>query len=409
MPKRRRPSRRGGQSARGQGAKKPQGGDGAPTRAQAQKNGQVPKKTPPGDGAPPRPAQDAGLTRVPPPARRPPGPAADKPKRPRTSKSGRAAAPAGRSVVAGARATAPLPFMAWRKLAAGISASLLVLAIASLAIRGLAFGLDFTGGTQVEVSYSGTADLPDMRGRLARAGFDDAVVLHFGSDHEALIRLPQGGGDRAAENALAALAEDVDNPPTLRRVEFVGPQVGEELREQGGMALLAALLLVMLYVAFRFQLKFSIGAVVALAHDVLITLGLFALFGWDFDLTVLAALLAVIGYSLNDTIVVSDRIRECFRNMSNPPAEVIDIALTQTLGRTTVTSLTTLLVLLALATLGGELIWGFALALIIGVLVGTYSSIYVVTNVLLAMGIRQDDLLVLEKKEGEDADPKAPR
>ena len=188
----------------------------------------------------------------------------------------------------------------------------------------------------------------------------------------------------------------------LRRVEFVGPQIGQELREQGGMALLAALLLVMLYVAFRFQLKFAVGAVAALAHDVLITLGAFALFGWDFDLTVLAALLAVIGYSLNDTIVVADRIRECFRASVKPAVDLIDIALNQTLGRTVVTSLTTLLVLLALASLGGELIRGFALALIVGVLVGTYSSMYVVTNVVLLMGVRREDLLVPEK-EGQDA------
>ena len=308
----------------------------------------------------------------------------------------------------GAKQAAPLPFMAWRKHTAVASAVLLLIAVGALAIRGLSFGLDFTGGTELEVGYRDAADLSEIRQRLSAAGMDKAVVVHFGSSREALIRLPKGGGDEMADKALRALSTGAEaDPPELRRVEFVGPQIGEELREKGGMALLAALLLVMLYVAFRFQLKFSIGAVVAVAHDVLITLGAFALFGWNFDLTVLAALLAVIGYSLNDSIVVSDRIRERFRGSVKPPMELIDIALSQTLGRTVVTSLTTLLVLVALATLGGELIRGFALALIIGVLVGTYSSIYVVTNVLLLLGIQREELLVPEK-EGQAEDPRAP-
>ena len=328
-----------------------------------------------------------------------------------SSRRRRAKPAAERAVARGRRRAAAWPagaetalaFMAWRKHAMAASAAVLLIAVAALALRGLSFGLDFTGGAQVEVGYRAFADLADMRARLAAAGMDKAVVVHFGSEREALVRLPQDGelGGDAARQALQALSADAEDPPQLRRVEFVGPQIGEELREQGGMALLAALALVMLYVAFRFQAKFSIGAVAALAHDVLITLGAFALFGWDFDLTVLAALLAVIGYSLNDTIVVSDRIRECFRAQAKPPMALIDIALTQTLGRTVVTSLTTLLVLAALATLGGELIRGFSLALIIGVLVGTYSSIYVVTNVLLLLGVRREELLVPEK-EGQD-------
>ncbi|MGI9285391.1 MAG: protein translocase subunit SecF [Pseudomonadales bacterium] len=302
-------------------------------------------------------------------------------------------------------------FMGIGKLAALVSIVLVVIAIASLVIKGLNFGLDFTGGTQVEVGYEQAPDLNEVRATLEQAGYNNAVVVNFGSDRDVLVRLQTEGveeQDKVGAQLVAALREAAVGEVDLRRIEFVGPQVGEELREQGGLALLIALLGVMLYVAVRFQFKFSVGAVVALIHDVTIILGLFAFFQWDFDLTVLAALLAVIGYSLNDTIVVSDRIRENFRKIRKSSAiEVINISLTQTVARTIVTSVTTLLVLLALFFAGGEMIHSFSEALIIGVLVGTYSSIYVAANVLLLMKIDQQDLII-PPKEGVDFDDGMP-
>jgi preprotein translocase subunit SecF len=285
-----------------------------------------------------------------------------------------------------------------------LSAVLLLVSIGSLFINQLNWGLDFTGGTLVEVHYSDSAPLEEVRQALSSGGFKRAIVVSFGSDRDVLIRLPKGYSDKDGARLLALLQQAWSGEVELRRIEFVGPQVGEELREQGGLAMLLALGLVMLYVAFRFQFKFSVGAVVALVHDVLITLGFFSLLGVEFDLTVLAALLAVIGYSLNDTIVVSDRIRENFRKIRKADSlKVINVSLTETLGRTLVTSLTTLLVLASLAIFGGEMIHGFALALIVGVVIGTYSSIYVAANSLLILGVRKEDLMV-PVREGAEMD-----
>ncbi|MCR9106530.1 MAG: protein translocase subunit SecF [Gammaproteobacteria bacterium] len=298
-----------------------------------------------------------------------------------------------------------IDFMGQRKLATAVSVLLLLVAIGSLTVRQLNWGLDFTGGTLVEVHYSDTADLNAIRGTLNSGGYEGAIVVSFGSDKDVLIRLPQGYSDKEGAALLSALQDAYPGDVELRRIEFVGPQVGDELREQGGLAMLLALGLVMLYIAFRFQFKFAVGAVVALVHDVLITLGFFSVMGLEFDLTVLAALLAVIGYSLNDTIVVSDRIRENFRKLRRAePVEVINISLTETLGRTLVTSLTTLLVLVALALFGGEIIRGFAIALIAGVAIGTYSSIYVAANTLLIMGVSKEDLMIPVKEGAEQED-----
>lgn len=294
-------------------------------------------------------------------------------------------------------------FMGQRKLAALMSMLLLIGAIASLSINGLKFGLDFTGGTQIEVGYEQSADLNKVRQQLDAAGFEGAVVVHFGTETDVLIRLQRGFESGLGDEILAALSR-TDKNVELRRIEFVGPQVGEELRDDGGIGMLFALVVVMAYVALRFQFKFSIGAVAALAHDVMIVLGFFSIMQLDFDLTVLAAVLAVIGYSLNDTIVVSDRIRENFRKLrTETPLEVINVSLSQTLGRTLITSLTTAMVLLALFFFGGEIIHGFSIALLVGVLVGTYSSIYVASNVLLSMNISKEDLM-LPVKEGEEFD-----
>jgi preprotein translocase subunit SecF len=296
-------------------------------------------------------------------------------------------------------------FMGRRRLAALFSVILILVSLGSLATRQLNWGLDFTGGTLVEVHYSESADLNAIRGILDSSGYSGAIVVSFGTDRDVLIRLPKGYSDKEGAALLTTLQQAFAGSVELRRIEFVGPQVGDELREQGGLAMLMALGLVMLYIAFRFQFKFAVGAVVALVHDVIITLGFFSLSGMEFDLTVLAALLAVIGYSLNDTIVVSDRIRENFRKIRRAePIEVINISLTETLGRTLVTSLTTLLVLAALALFGGEMINGFAIALIVGVAVGTYSSIYVAANALLLMGVSKEDLMIPIKEGGDQED-----
>jgi preprotein translocase subunit SecF len=295
-------------------------------------------------------------------------------------------------------------FMGARKIAAAFSIGLVLLSIGSLAVRGLNFGLDFTGGTLVEVVYEQAEPLSNVRSALAEAGYGDAVVVNFGADTDVLVRLPQGLSPDLGEQILGILQQSAGSEAELRRIEFVGPQVGEELREQGGLAILLALVVVLIYISMRFQLKFAFGAVVALGHDVIIVLGIFSLLRLDFDLTVLGALLAVIGYSLNDTIVVSDRIRENFRKLRKQPSvDVINVSLSETLGRTMVTSLTTLLVLLALLFTGGEMIRGFAQALTVGIVVGTYSSIYVAANFMLLLGIRQEDLMIPEK-EGEPID-----
>ncbi|KAF0281379.1 protein-export membrane protein SecF [Spiribacter roseus] len=299
--------------------------------------------------------------------------------------------------------------MAYRRPLALLTAVLIVAAIGFLGLRGLNLGLDFTGGTLVEVGYPEAVELAEVREVLAEDGYDDAVVQTFGTARDILIRLaPDAGQGDALSNAVLETLR-TDNPAAeLRRVEFVGPQVGDELAEKGGLALLYALGGILLYVAFRFEYRFAIGAVAAVVHDVVVTLGIFAAIGMTFDLTVLAALLAVIGYSLNDTIVVFDRIRENFLRIRKGTAESIaNRSINQMLPRTLVTSLTTLLVLFALALFGGELIRGFAVTLIVGVLVGTYSSIYVASAAALALGVSKEDL-VPPPKEGEDADDEQP-
>lgn len=300
-----------------------------------------------------------------------------------------------------------IDFLGKRRLAAIFSGLLLITAIVSLAAQGLKLGIDFTGGTLVEIGYEQSVDLKVMRAALENAGFEDATVQHFGSTKEVLIRLkPKDGFSNAqlstevATAASGAMTEQGD----LRRVEFVGPQVGDELTEDGGLALLYSMFGILIYVAWRFEYKFALGSVAALAHDILITLGFFSLLQLEFDLTVLAAILAVIGYSLNDTIVVYDRIRENFRLLRKGSAEeVMNISLNQTLSRTIMTSLTTLLVLIALAVLGGEIIHNFAIALTVGVVIGTYSSIFVANPLVLALGVSKEDLMEPEI-EGDDID-----
>jgi len=284
------------------------------------------------------------------------------------------------------------------------SVALFAVSILSLSFRGLSLGLDFSGGTLVEVTYETPVELETIRNTLIDNGYDDSQVVNFGTNLDVLIKVADQNGNSSIGENIFNILESNGFKGELKRVEFVGPQVGAELRDQGGLGMLVALFMILFYVAFRFQYKFALGAVSALGHDVVIILGLFSVFGWDFDLTVLAALLAVIGYSLNDTIVVSDRIRENFRTQRELGSQdMIDLSLNQTLGRTVVTSLTTLLVLFALFIFGGEMIKGFSLALILGVLVGTYSSIYVVANMLMSLTLTQEDLAVPEP-EGADFD-----
>ena len=282
---------------------------------------------------------------------------------------------------------------------------LMAISIFSLSTQGLKFGIDFTGGTLIEVGYQDSVDLSVVRNTLDKAKFKGANVQYFGSTKEILIRLkPQSvSSAKLSSKIIRLLGDDVD----IRRVEFVGPKVGEELTNDGGLAMLYALIGILIYVAFRFEYRFALGSISALIHDVIITLGMFSLLQIEFDLTVLAAILAVIGYSLNDTIVVFDRIRENFLSTRHvDPAKIINGALNQTLSRTIMTSLTTMLVLLALFFLGGEIIHSFALALLIGVVIGTYSSIYVASSMILALGISKEDLLPSEKEEKEiDARP----
>jgi len=295
-------------------------------------------------------------------------------------------------------------FMKYRKIAGIASITIFVISIFSLGFKGLSLGLDFSGGTLVEVSYETPVELEAIRNTLIDNGYEDSQVVNFGSNLDVLIKVADQNGNSSLGENISQVLEKEGFKGEIKRVEFVGPQVGAELRDQGGLGMLVALFMILLYVAFRFQYKFALGAVTALGHDVVIILGLFSIFAWDFDLTVLAALLAVIGYSLNDTIVVSDRIRENFRTKRElDPQEMIDLSLNQTLGRTVVTSFTTLLVLFALFIFGGEMIKGFSLALILGVLVGTYSSIYVVANMLMSLTLTQEDLAVPEP-EGADFD-----
>ena len=300
-------------------------------------------------------------------------------------------------------------FMRLRIPAMVLSTVLILGSFVSLGINSLYWGLDFTGGTLIEVGYEDAANLEGIRAQLNEANFEDAIVQNFGSSQDVLIRIAPRDGVKAVtigEQVLAALRAD-GTEVDMRRIEFVGPNVGEELTEQGGLAMLVALLCILVYVAMRFEWRFALGSVSALAHDVILTLGLFSVLQIEFDLTVLAAVLAVIGYSLNDTIVVCDRIRENFRKIrKGEPVEIINISLTQTLNRTIITSLTTVLVLVALFYKGGALIHGFATALLFGVVVGTYSSVYIASSVALALGISKEDLMPPQvEKEGADLDP----
>ncbi len=305
-----------------------------------------------------------------------------------------------------------IDFLGQRRYAIILSLVLVVVSLASLAVQGLKLGIDFTGGTLIEVGYQEPVDLVPVRDALFAAEFADAQVQHFGTARELLVRIaPREGVNSAtiSTQILSALqGAPGANGVEMRRVEFVGPQVGEELTEQGGLAILYALAGILAYVAFRFEYRFAAGSVAALAHDVIITLGFFSLFQVEFDLTVLAALLAVIGYSLNDTIVVFDRIRENFRVMrKGSTQEVMNRSINQTLSRTLMTSFTTLLVLLALFFLGGEIIHGFSLALVVGVVVGTYSSIYVASTTALALGVSREDLMT-RKGEGKPSAEETP-
>ena len=300
-------------------------------------------------------------------------------------------------------------FMALRKPALILSALLVATSIVSLATLKLNVGIDFTGGSIIEVGYQQPVQLEPIRDTLAANGYKDAVIQHFGSTNEVLIRLvPKSDQNEAqlSSDIIQLLRAMTDDTVIERRVEYVGPQVGEELTEDGGLAVLYALIAILVYISFRFEYRFSLGAVAALIHDVIITLGIFSLFRLEFDLSVLAAILAIIGYSLNDTIVVFDRIRENFRKIRNKtPEEVTNISLNQTISRTVMTSCTTLLVLLALFFIGSEVIHAFSLALIIGVLVGTYSSIYIATSIALLLGISRRDLLTPEPDDKELSRP----
>tara|TARA_R110002167_G_scaffold19055_8_gene70820 strand:- start:21329 stop:22276 length:948 start_codon:yes stop_codon:yes gene_type:complete len=304
-------------------------------------------------------------------------------------------------------------FMRYRKIAMVFSALLMIASIASLTVNKLNFGLDFTGGTLIEIGFEQAADLQKLRKLMQDNGHNDAKVQFYGSSRDVVIRLGLREDVKAemlGNEILSILETGTGLKVDMRRIEFVGASVGDELAEQGGLAMLTALICILVYVAFRFEWRFAVGSVVALFHDVLLTLGLFSILGREFDLTVLAAILAVIGYSLNDTIVVSDRIRENFRKIRDTlPEEIINMSLTQTLSRTFITSITTLLVLAALFWKGGALIHGFASALLFGVFVGTYSSIYVASLVALALGVSREDLIpeVIEK-EGEEQEQMMP-
>ncbi len=285
-------------------------------------------------------------------------------------------------------------FMGIRHIAFALTVLLTLASLASLAIKGLNFGLDFTGGTLIELGYEQPAQLDRIRSQMAQAGYGDAVVQSFGASTDVLLRLQGDDPDLGNQVAAALRQVSADTPFTLKRVEFVGPQVGEELRDQGGLGMLLALAGVLVYVAFRFQWKFGFGAIASLVHDVIVVLGVFSLFQIPFDLTVLAAILAIIGYSLNDTIVVFDRIRENFRLLRKTELiENINISTTQTLLRTLATSISTLLAVGALLLFGGESLWGFALALFIGVGVGTYSSVYLAALCLIWLKLTREDLI----------------
>lgn len=300
-----------------------------------------------------------------------------------------------------------IDFLGKRNIALGFSLVLIIVSIASLYTRGLNLGIDFTGGYLIEVGYSQSVELQPVRSALANSEYADALIQHFGTSKDVLVRIaPRDGVNSASisDEVLDILKHTSTDKVEMRRIEFVGPQVGDELREQGGLAMLIALFCIMVYVGIRFQMKSAFAAILALIHDVIITIGVFSVVQMPFDLTVLAALLAVIGYSLNDTVVVLDRIRETFRAQRKGTAlEILNMSINDTLSRTIMTSLTTLIVLVTLFMLGGEVIHGFAFALIVGVFVGTYSSIYVASNSLVMMKVEKHDFLE-HAKENEEID-----
>nr|WP_235821595.1 protein translocase subunit SecF [Atopomonas hussainii] len=294
-------------------------------------------------------------------------------------------------------------FMGLRNIAIGLTLLFTLVGLGSLAVKGLNFGLDFTGGALVELQYDQPAELDAIRGQLREAGYPDAVVQNFGATTDVVVRIQSEDASLGYEVAEALRKADTSKALEVKKVEFIGPQVGEELRDQGGIGMLLAMFGVMLYVVFRFQWKFAIGSLVTLLHDVIIVLGVFAFFGWTFDLTVLAAILAIIGYSLNDTIVVYDRVRENMRILRKADLiENINISTTQTLLRTTATSVSTLLAVLALLFFGGENLWGFAMALTIGVIVGTYSSVYVSSVFLIWTNLTREDLIPPQVEEVDE-------
>lgn len=302
-----------------------------------------------------------------------------------------------------------IDFMSKRKIALSFSIILFLISISSLVTKGLNFGIDFTGGYLIEVGYEKEVQIDTVRKALDGNDFKDAQVQHFGTTKDILVRLaPNKGVNKASlsDKVLSVLKASTDQNIEMRRVEYVGPQVGEELRDQGGLAMLVALFFILIYVSFRFQFKSAVGAILALVHDVIITVGCFSVLQMEFDLTVLAAILAVIGYSLNDTVVVLDRIRETFRVVrKGGPRDILNLSINQTLSRTLMTSFTTLIVLFALFFLGGEVIHSFAFALIIGVFIGTYSSIYVASSTLMLLDIKKQDFLVQAKEEVVDDRP----
>ena len=296
-------------------------------------------------------------------------------------------------------------FMGARHIAFAFSLIMILASLGSLAVKGLNFGLDFTGGTLIELNYENAADLNKIRSQMQEGGYPDAVVQSFGAVNDVLVRMP--GDDPELGNEVAqVLRQDAGSKVTVKRVEFVGPAVGEELRDQGGLGMLLALAGIMVYLGFRFQWKFGVGAIVGLFHDVIITLGVFSYFQFTFDLTVLAAILAIIGYSLNDTIVVFDRIRENFRFLRNTPLiENINISTTQTLLRTLATSISTLLAVGSLLVFGGDNLWGFAFALFIGITFGTFSSVYIASIFLIWLKLTVEDLIPPVATEEVDETP----
>jgi preprotein translocase subunit SecF len=295
-----------------------------------------------------------------------------------------------------------IPFMRWARSTIFFSVAFIVASVALLATKGLNLGVDFTGGTVMEMGYPGVADVPAIRAVLAQGGYGDAQVQNFGTAREVLIRLPLRQGITSAQlsEKVLVLLKAGDPGVELRRVEFVGPQVGQELLEDGSLALLVVSIGIMLYLAMRFEWRFAVGAIFASAHDIFIVLGLWSLFQWEFSLTVLAAVLAILGYSVNDTVVVFDRIRENFRKTRmTDVAAIMDNAKTQTLSRTIITSGTTLLMVLAMLFLGGEVLYGFALCLAIGIMVGTYSSVLVASPIVLWLGVSREDFIKPPKEE----------